>query len=125
MPLLRIHPFWYLIYHFCVRSVAHNITLLWSLQQLVPFVIATLSRNTTTNAKEEEGGGGREREDVKAASIVGSSSSLSTVLSLLLVPNCMNIINKHGMISFLIANVFTGLVTITIPTIDIHDGLAL
>jgi len=36
---------------FCVRSVAHNITILWSLQQLVPFVVATSLCNTTTDAK--------------------------------------------------------------------------
>lgn len=36
----------------------------------------------------------------------------------------MTIINKHGLVAFLLANILTGLINITIPTIDIGDTIA-
>jgi len=39
-------------------------------------------------------------------------------------PLGMTIINKHGLVAFLLANILTGLINITIPTIDIGDTIA-
>ena len=51
-----------------------------------------------------------------------SSSSTSTTVTF---PVIMERMNRHSLILFLIANLLTGLVNLTIPTLDISDGWAL
>merc|ERR1712238_20736 len=132
---------------FCLWSLAHNMTILGSLQQLVAYVSVAVpvtssspssSCTTTTpctddDAKEEADDATAEEDTTDAKLAVTTTrtvrSSLHTVpssssSSSLVVPNCMHMINKHGMISFLIANLLTGLVNITIPTIDVADRVA-
>lgn len=42
-----------------------------------------------------------------------------------IVPPSFRAVNKHGMASFLVANLLTGLINLLVPTIDTGDGLAM
>lgn len=80
---------------FCIWAMAHNVLLLAILRYLFP------PFNTTT-----------------------TSSSTNTTTSTM-VPRIMDTVNRHGLIMFLIANLLTGLVNLTIPTLEIGDEMAL
>ena len=52
--------------------------------------------------------------------LTASSSNKTAILA-----PAFRAVNKHGLASFLIANLLTGLVNLMVPTIDQHDGVAM
>jgi phosphatidylinositol glycan class W len=84
---------------FCSWALAHNVILLYGLQKVESWIKPQQQR--TSNAK-------------------GEAKSLPTV-----VPPIWEKVNKHGLIMFLIANLLTGLVNLTVPTLETESWLAL
>ncbi|OEU06671.1 hypothetical protein FRACYDRAFT_200559 [Fragilariopsis cylindrus CCMP1102] len=81
---------------FCLWSLAHNITLLWSFKTLLLVLTTNLTNNTC-----------------------------QSIQNMNIIPIGMNLINQYGLISFLIANLMTGFINLMIPTIDISDPIAI
>jgi len=84
---------------FCIWALAHNVTLLWALWKLETWLSPTGSGTATATA--------------------------GTAVVVDWVPPTWRAVNRHGIVAFLVANVATGLVNLTVPTIDTGDAMAM
>jgi hypothetical protein len=106
--------------NFCVWVLAHNILLLYGLK----LVTTTVSTTTaTTAATTTTAAAGSIASIVPTIERRGSQSptSVSSSASSYPIPLVWKAVNRHGLIMFLIANLLTGLVNITIPTLRVGD----
>lgn len=81
---------------FCLWAMAHNLTILWGCQ----LVTTTVAEQRQTQSPTQ----------FTATPIVGMA---------------FGAVNRHGMISFLVANLLTGCINVVVPTIDQPNGIAM
>jgi len=95
---------------FCIWALAHNATSLWGCQRLEKWWMRT---TTTTMAA------------TTTTTTTTTLLSQHTQTTPSIVPPTFRAVNRNGMVAFLVANVCTGLVNLTIPTLETNDCAAL
>jgi phosphatidylinositol glycan class W len=97
---------------FCTWALAHNVLLLYFLQQLTSW--------SKTRKSGSSGGDKNNKDDVD-----DDDDKMVLLQSHCQVPIVWEKVNSYGLVMFLIANLLTGLVNLTIPTLEVDDVHAL